>query len=188
MRAMIFLFFWVSVFSLSSCSLGEKSSSGEGVCSSGKAPLVALFFFVDANGQDVTLGPVRVIGADDEDTFCTLVAPFVSSLYAYALLHPGASDERRVAMYLSGRGFSRFHPACWRFCMMSSCPDTGRELQLEVNYSYRFDDASGWGSVEGVERLTLCGFSGAEPVRYSNDTLPFSVVCIFISDFNGCYI
>ena len=185
---MIFLFFWVSVFSLSSCSLVEKSSSGEGVCCSGKAPLVALFFFVDANGQDVTLGPVRVIGADDEDTFCTLVAPFVSSLYAYALLHPGASDERRVAMFLSGRGFSRLHPACWRFCMMSSCPDTGRELQLEVNYSYRFDDASGWGSVEGVERLTLCGFSGAEPVRYSNDTLPFSVVCIFISDFNGCYI
>ena len=176
-----------SLFSFSSCSVEEKSSD-EGVCCSGNPPLVALFFFVDAGGRDVTLGPVRVIGADDEDTFCTLVAPFVSSLYGYALLHPGTSDERRVAMYVSGRGFSRNHPACWRFCVMSEQPDAERELQLEVNYSYRFDDASGWGCVEGVERLTLCRFPGAEPVRYSTDTLPFSVVCVFISDFNGYYI
>lgn len=153
-----------------------------------RAPIVALFSFVDADENNVMLGPVRLIGTDDEATFCTMLAPFTSSFWSCPLFHRGASDERVVAMYIAERGFSSFHPACWRFCTMSAKPDAGCELTLEINYSYRIESALGSGYVEGMERLPLCNFPEATPVKLPNETLPFTVICIFVRSFNVYYI
>ena len=160
---------------------------GADVCRD-RAPVIVLFSFVDAVEDNVMLGPVRVIGADEESVSCTLIAPYVSSLYGCTMLRPGASDERVVSMYASTPGFSRLHPACWRFCVLSARPDADNELLLEINYSYEFENASGRGVVEGVERLPLYGFPDTPLMRFSNTDMPFTVVCVFVDYFNTCCV
>ena len=182
----------VVAFSFLSCSqegVGRRVASYSAVaCCRERIPVVLLFSFVESVGDNVMLGPVRVVGAEEEMVFCSLLAPYVSSLYGYTMLRPGASDERVVPMYASASGFSRLHPACWRFCMLSARLDADNELLLEVNYSYEFENASGRGIVEGVERLPLCGIPDVPLIRFSNADMPFTVVCVFVDYFNTCCI
>lgn len=178
----------VVALSLLSCSqegVGHRGASYSAVaCCRERIPVVLLFSFVESVGDNVMLGPVRVVGAEEEMVFCSLLAPYVSSLYGYTMLRPGVSDERVVPMYASASGLSRLHPACWRFCMLSARLDADNELLLEVNYSYEFENASGRGIVEGVERLPLCGFPDVPLIRFSNADMPFTVVCVFVEYFN----
>jgi hypothetical protein len=72
--------------------------------------------------------------------------------------------------------------------MLSARLDADNELLLEVNYSYEFENASGRGIVEGVERLPLCGIPDVPLIRFSNADMPFTVVCVFVDYFNTCCI
>lgn len=188
-RVAVYMFLMVESLLLCSCSqkFDRADVESNGICCSDRMPVVALFSFVDAANENVRLGPLRLIGTDDETTFCTMVAPFASHHVGALSLHRGVSDERVVVMYAAGRGFSLPHPACWRFYTISERPEKECGLMLEINYSYKFDDAMGSGWVEGMERLPLCGFPDAVPVKLSDETLPFSVICIFIRDFSTSF-
>ena len=190
MRVVVCVMIVVSLFVLVSCAAEKRERPSVG-CKAEGEPLVVALFFVDACEGRVMLGPVRVVGADCDNSFCTLAAPFSSWLHSYASLRPGVADKRVVRMYAATRGFSIAHPACWRFIMLTGRSPGNDRLSVEVNYSYSFDDASGCGYVEGMERLSLCGFDDEREIVFSNDTLPFSVICVIVPYcryFNAYYM
>ena len=77
----------VVAFSFLSCSqegVGHRGASYSAVaCCRERIPVVLLFSFVESVGDNVMLGPVRVVGAEEEMVFCSLLA--VTSVLAYTI-------------------------------------------------------------------------------------------------------
>ena len=177
-----------------SCGAGGNGKGGDAVASLRQINCRVLeFSFYDARPDvkhSVMIGPFRLLGVAEEYVCSLLLPPFGSSLRSIA---PYCSDgfmDASVAMYYDKLGFFEECQPCWRLRVVTPAPADIQNLILEVNYSYCYDDASGSGYVNAMQRLPLRAMdaaghraggnrSGAVLYRYNgDDSVPFSIVCL----------
>ena len=136
--------------------------------------LIALIFTDTHDNVDgnIQLGPFRLIGADESITLTSIAAPFCSYLAGQTTLNRSTTIDATIAMYSDRQGFSKEYPPCWRIFATTTQVEL-ENIELEINYSYRYNSAGGSTYVEGMQRIPL-----QETVITTNAEFPFTIYCI----------